>query len=404
MSRCGKGFLILLLVILYCERKEYLNPYDPINLPPAPYLQEPQDDSTSVDNPPHFHWDVSEDTLNPFYGEPLIYELRVDTTDEFSDTVYNITNHLWSSLSPEHLFGDNTYYWQTRARYIDGGWSEWSPAWKFDVLFPLVASCAVTATGDMVSANDRIYMATNGDLAIINISNPHTPYLVQTYHDSALAFNHLFISGQYLYVTHTGYYGSISVYNLENPDQPVLTNSLTLHIPGDFWIDNDRAYVLCDHIPIVIDITDSDSLIIVDTLPGYGNHIVVDNDYAYVGGNGIYIIDLQSGNTVATLSTYTNKLHINEHYLFVASNPTMIYDIISPANPVQVNCIEKIAYHIITAGDYLFLGFNSMYIYDISTMNDPVYIGKTRFLEGPFCIHGTLLSSGYPEYSVIKYE
>lgn len=405
MSRCSKGFLVLLFFFLFCERKEYLNSYDPINLPPAPYLIEPQNDSTSVENPPHFYWDIIEDTLNPFFGDPLVYELRADTTETFSDPVYSITNIANTSLWPYHLFGDNTYYWQTRARYVDGGWSAWSPAWKFDVQFPLIASCAVTATGDMATAHDRVYMVSNGDLAIINASNPYSPYLVQIYQDSAVTFTHIFVSGQYLYATDYSNNGNLTVFSLANPDQPSYISYLSLYYPGDLWIENNRAYVLCSEYPVVIDIINADSLVIIDTLPGNGYHIVIDNDHAYVSSYYIYIINLPSGTVTAVIQTNTNGLYVNDHYLFVAGYPTKIYDISNPANPVHVSNIEQTSNYLIVSDNYLFLSNNEdLHFYDISTISEPTYIGICRILRGPFCINGAYLCTGYPEYSVVKYE
>ncbi|MCX7996087.1 MAG: DUF4962 domain-containing protein, partial [candidate division WOR-3 bacterium] len=155
-----KKIVVLMVLSLGCEHKKFLNPYDPINLPPAPELQHPEDNFVSPDNPPFFQWDLKEDTLNPFYGSDIIYEIQISTDSNFFSALFLSMITDYKIYLPSKLFCDSIYYWRVRARYLETDWGEWSKVNKFKVRFPVVGALSIPPhSNDMIIHQNYAFIA-----------------------------------------------------------------------------------------------------------------------------------------------------------------------------------------------------------------------------------------------------
>lgn len=96
-------------------------------LTPAPTLLRPGDGVVS--------WDG---TGILFEWLPLVdvdkYQIRIDDNGDFSSPSYNLKTNGTTWISPATAdFAEAGYYWQVRARGIDGLWGPWSGVWAFQI-------------------------------------------------------------------------------------------------------------------------------------------------------------------------------------------------------------------------------------------------------------------------------
>ncbi|RKZ21485.1 hypothetical protein DRQ18_04380 [bacterium] len=112
----GRKTGLFLLLLLSCSRKEFNNPYDPINWPGPPVLISPV--GVVKYNPPEFRW-KSDSVATSFI-------LTVSSTRNFTDTLLSTTipaiRILKTSYIPSCIFqGDlDTLYWRLKAVNDEG--------------------------------------------------------------------------------------------------------------------------------------------------------------------------------------------------------------------------------------------------------------------------------------------
>lgn len=102
--------IIILILLTACTHREFNNPYDPANYPPAPVLLSPG--GMVRENPPEFRWEVEE--------PPASYLFIISPCPDFSDTLYkrviNDTS-LSQTLIPDiSLCSSDTFWWKVCAR------------------------------------------------------------------------------------------------------------------------------------------------------------------------------------------------------------------------------------------------------------------------------------------------
>jgi hypothetical protein len=416
MCRYCKIF-ILILVLFCCEHKEFSNPYDPINLPPPPYLLNPGNDSLCTQNPPTFQWELIEDTLNPMYGESLIYHIQIAVDANFNSIIDAC------SLSPsayyilyDNYFGDKTYYWRVRAKYVDGGWGEWSDTYGFTVRFPVISTLPdISNSGDMTVNQNNAFLAQTNELTIIDISNPYAPALLNTFVDTTTYFSYLFASGGYLYTTNSNYTdGSFSVYDLTNPAHPQLMDRYALPTvcPAKLWIAENRAYVCSMNNNIFIfDISNPESVYVETELHTYGYDIRVHQNYAYVlTGWTCQVWDLTNYSMITAISIDGNPqtMCISNNYLYIGGSKIWIYDISTPHSISLINTIYNNSYTLCARNHYLFSISNpydySLYLYSVEDVLQPQQLGEVRWVRYQLGIHQHFIYVENPSFFIVRYE
>jgi len=411
---------IALLLLLWCEHKKFLNPSDPENLPPAPVLLFPVDDTTSNQNPPYFQWEIEEDTLNPLCGEQLVFELQIDNNQDFSSVEFVDSNIDYESYMPSFHCGEGNYYWHARTQYLNGSWGTWSETRKFDVRFPVVGACDISASyADIVVSQNFAFLAYYNVLKIIDISNPCAPQLLATIADSITNFDYIFVSGNYLYATHHSD-GCFSIYDITNPANIVFLKRLELppgYGPVDLWVENEKAYI-CSYYNydiLVFDVSDPDSVFIADSLPTFGEQIIAEGNYAYIlKGGGMDIVNLADNTIISSIFLDGGNLQsfwIQSGYAFIAGDEIWIYDISNPYSPSLRSNVNTPGFSITAANNYLFFNCSKydMYnyvlaIYDISNPSNLTELGNVYNTAN----HGEIFADDdfvyTTDFLIIKYE
>lgn len=414
MRRLGKIF-ILAITVLGCEHKKFLNPYDPINFPPTPMPLLPANNSTSTQNPPYFQWDIEEDSLNPLYGEPMVFEIQIDNNSHFSSVEFCDSNVYYKAYLLYYHLGEGNLYWRVRAKYLAGGWGEWSEVFNFNAKFPLVGSYNISTYGDIVINQGLAFLACGNNLNIIDISDPYNPELITTFTDS-ITFDHIFVANNYLYsiyVLYPEYEGKFSVYNIAAPLNPELLGRYLLqnNRPWGLWVEGTKGYI-CTHYynTLIFDVSNPESLFIIDSLLVSGYEIIVKQNYAYIlNSYKMDIADL-SNNTIVSSVNFSGGAHsfwISENYACIAGTNTWIYDISDPANPALIYTINKESSKIFASTNFLFfyyIGYSSLLIYDISEPSKPEELGTIRNVSGQLYADSNFVYITYPYFAIFRYE
>jgi hypothetical protein len=416
--------IIVILAIIHfrCEHKKYLNPYDPENLPPAPSLLSPVAGITTIQNPPDFAWILREDITNPLYGEQLVYEIQMSNDQNFSSIHFDDSTIYTEEYLPYKHIGEGNQYWRVRAQYIHGGWGEWSEIRNFDVKFPVIGSCDIWFQDDIAIKDNLIFLACDNTLSIIDISNPSNPHLIGTYSESNTIFNYIFVVDNYLYTTgcytYPSYQPSFSIYNIANPIHPILLDQFVFYndSPLDLWVENEKAYICREGNSILVfDVSNPESMFVVDSLPVPGKKICIENNYAYILFNTvIYIFDLATGTTISSIhpvGSFVQSFSISDNYAYIVGSSTWIYDISNSYNPFMVSTIYNSGYAIAAAKNFLFFtSFTAEYpllsleIYNIIDPSIPEHMGSIRYVYGEIIADENYVYTAEPNFLIIKYE
>jgi len=420
MHKLGK-IALLITVILACEHKEFLNPYDPINFPPAPQPVFPGNNELCTTNPPPFEWTVDEDTLNPLYREAMNYELQISADYNFSSIVFSDSNISFNAIIPNIHFSEGNLYWRVRAKYTNGGWGDWSYAYQFQVLFPLLGFCDLDYAGnyDITQQQSYIYIAAqSAGLRIADISDPYAPGLCCSFYDSSISFNGLFVQNNYLYTISTSP-SRFTIYDIQNPRNPIKLDSYDEPFAEfvDLWVSSNRAYVCCYWYYVkVFDVSNPDSIFSLGSLDFDAKEVVIQDNYAFFlkRNYSFCIFNILTNTTIATVDCgkYTYSLWVLNNNLFITTDDQiLIYDTADPANPVLISTVDNLGINIniYALDNRLFFttyatGTPSMMIYDITDISNPLELGSIRHIDGRFCAKNGCIYTCTPSLSVFSYD
>ncbi|MEO0162240.1 MAG: hypothetical protein ABIL39_08890 [candidate division WOR-3 bacterium] len=404
--------IVLVIIIFGCEHKKFFNPHDPANLPPPPELLYPEDNSIFMDNPPFFQWDLKEDSLNPFYGGDITFELQVNTNSDFNGAPSFSCITSYCIYLPVKLFGDSTYYWRVRAKYNETDWGEWSKVNRFRVRFPAVGTLSIPHyNDDMILHLNYAFIAHLPGLYVIDITNPSNPQMVCFYSDTISQFSKIAIKEYNLYAI-GGY--KLGEYDMHNVSSPLPKRYLTLpYSARDLVLWGNFIYATTWAQTYKINAVDPDSLYIVDSFSCSGSLIDVKDNYLFILDAVIlYIIELTTNNiSTRHLPGTASSLWFSENYCFIAGNKVWVYDITEPLNPILVTTIDKSAYTISASGRYLFFStydyqyqINVLCIYDVSNISNPQYLATIKYCGGLIGTDGNFIYLTEQAFYVIKYE
>jgi len=235
----------------------------------------------------------------------------------------------------------------------------------------------------------------NGDpgIAIVNVSYPAAPYLVNTLGTYAQNDTYgLFVAGDYAYLG--AQEKGLLVADVSNTASPAFTSS---YVELDFFpravaASGDYAYVLDQYFGFrVMDITTAPAPTLLATvdLPGGAFKAVLDGGLAYVADNagGLQIVDIADPNTPEIIGSIMpfgtqDDVDVQGTFAYLAS-PTRGLQIVDVSDPTTPSLRGEInppgtTRGVAVDGDHAYLAcqFNGLQVADITNPDDPNIIGE----------------------------
>jgi hypothetical protein len=278
--RGEKSFVWLILcsvlMLAGCNRKEFTNPNDPINKPPAPVLIYPVDDTLVYDNPPRFFdWFEAETALCP---EGATYEFVCAEDADFANPLIKINCHC-SDCHPSSPLLKEHSFWKVRAKAkesSENAWGEWSGTQSFRQRFPLIEGYEDIPGGNGIFTSDGYaYVTDYSNLHILDVKNPTRPEFLGSFRDSLVDyFGTVGKHGDYLYVAcenyRSGYYQYwFRVYSVSDPSSPVFMGACSLNFdysPSSIAISYPAVYIRQSDYLGTVNISDPENPLVVETL------------------------------------------------------------------------------------------------------------------------------------------
>ncbi len=331
--------VFIILCFIGCNRKDFLNPTDPINFPLPPILAYPTGDILIYDNPPTFYWGLIDTSFD------LVYEIQGAENSTFDNPIFSTIVYSYGDTvcfyQPDELLKEHCF-WRVRARVggaSDKAWGEWTTG-SFYERFPLVAEYEDIPEGNKIIIKDNYayVMDKPQTFHILDVSNPAEPEFISSFTDSVVSnFYDIKKEGNYLYLTcrNINYDYFLRIYSISNSSSPQFTGACSLrYSPGCLAVSYPAVYIEQDYGTIaIIDISDP-------TNPFEANSIDIDyNIYGIV---------------------------IKENYLLVfTSSQIKVYNITNPFYPYLINNYSHYIDKFCISGDTLF-ATNNNYPYNIT--------------------------------------
>jgi hypothetical protein len=251
-------------------------------------------------------------------------------------------------------------------------------------------------------------------IGIIDISSPENPTLAGRVVMFDERGSSIYVAGDYAYLG--TYMGSLNIYDISDPTNPIIVSSIIVEPPGAnsdglqaISLTGNFAYTIGSQGLYVVDITDllSPSVIIRNRQNSY-NDIDIVEDYAYaVGGSTIAIFDVSSPAIPVMTSRFSTRYPT---FLGVGASTTLAcvaandffqtYDVSNPDTTILIGSVGDTydSYDdIAVSGNYIYTPHNDPYVgsfrvIDISDRSHPVYIDSCENLYGS---RNVFVSGGY---------
>ncbi len=262
---------------------------------------------------------------------------------------------------------------------VTGHWWEDKELQMIDIsnpVEPVTIERAATDLGPTTPVvNGYAYSIDNGDLRILDVSNPATLTQVGVYPTSSAIVNEIVTRGNFAYLTirrHSLNNWQLAVLDLSNPTRPRQVDSYilspgqdTLDLPSpDLALIDDYLYLFSADAGLrIFDISEPSQLVEVKIDQGItGEHLALGNGYAYVVGRGLQSLGISDP----------------------ATPVLQILDISDPANPVMVGTTKMGLFGIrwsiweIAVDDnyaYLIDDVVGLRVIDISNPTAPIEVG-----------------------------
>jgi len=214
-----------------------------------------------------------------------------------------------------------------------------------------VGEIPLSGAWDVVVKNDYAYVADRyGGLKIIDISNPSTPTLVNTY-DTPGEAHGIDLSGNYAYIA--DFDGGLRIINISNPNSLIEEGYYNTSYTHDVKVLNNYAYIATNDPALeIINISNPNS----PSRIGFYNSgtgasgIAINGNYAYLNeSSGMRIIDI--GNPVTPTAKDYHSLNFslgsfsvqgNYAYVPASHDGLKILDVSDPDNISEVGYYDKI--------------------------------------------------------------
>ncbi|MDH5185736.1 MAG: hypothetical protein OEZ20_03980 [candidate division WOR-3 bacterium] len=380
-----KIFLILIIFLFACEHKKFKNPVDPNNYPPAPILISPANDILIPENPlSRFHWQIKEDSTNVLFGEPMDCKLEIATDENFSNAESIIIPFdIWEPYS--RFFGDSTYYWRVSTRYRGGIWGEPSEIFSFRVKFPIINETEFNGLDFEIKDNYLLLADDSNSIKIFDITDPAAPIYLRKFDPPNFSASFLFLNDRYLYTIDRDYGGSFCIIDINDPLDPLLLTKFNTPNSEKFWVSGNRAYIVYGWKIKVLDVTNPESVYLVDSLGGFDiRDIAVKNNYLYLlSSYGFYIIDLNYDSIISTLDIYSgNQFYLDGDYAYIISSEFNIVNIADPLQPIIEATLDLLGNFVYKKDNFVFIGpypgENLLKIFDVTDIRSPITCGQIK--------------------------
>ncbi len=322
------------------------------------------------------------------------------------------------------------------AYVVNAGTSDNLQIW--DVAYPqspsLVGSVSVGNDPQNIQVAGRyVYIAHSGsqDLYVVDVSSPATPYVVGTLNLGANGDTDLFLAGSYLY---TNKINGFNVVDISNPISPTIVTSVTeagstvgsgIYIQGQYLYVNTVDFKLS-----IYNIANPvQPILTTSTFTGVdGRRVVVNGSNAFVTGNNgnLAIVNIASSTAPTLDATYSGSMYgyglaKAGRYLYVSSGSDgalRIMDVSSSTSPYLISSVSlaggasegttvagRYAYVTDAVNDKLSIvdvkgfetnGFNagSAEIGSLQILNDAAIAGRLYLNGGLFVGAGGIMSQG----------
>ncbi|MCK4307645.1 hypothetical protein KAW50_05400 [candidate division WOR-3 bacterium] len=378
-------YKLLLGVLLFigCNRKDFLNPNDPINSPSPPILIYPTGNMLVYDNPPRLYWVLLDTSFD------VVYEVQGAENSNFNNPIFSmiissdgdtVCYYMSEGLLKEHCF------WRVRAKAegaSDNAWGEWASG-SFWERFPLIAEYVDIPGGDeIIIRDDYAYIIDDRTFHILDVSDPAEPEFIESFTDSSVnRFHEIEKEGNYLYLScrdiHYDYF--LQIYSISNPSSPQFTGACSLrYSPNYLAISYPAVYVGQPSNVAIVDISDPAN-------PFVANSIEV--DYSIRG------------------------LAVKKNYLILfTSSKIKVYDITDPFHPsIANNYSYSYMDEFCISGDTLFVA-DDYYTYDVTIFDISALpaIKKTSSFSSDYsfsdmCFSDNCLVGRHSSYTICIFE
>jgi len=217
------------------------------------------------------------------------------------------------------------------------------------------------------------------DISNITSTSPVPLGFMETY----TAYNPVFsVSGIYAYIPNED--GDLMIINVEHPESPYLVNTVDLPVTdiSGIVISSGYAYLtVADNGLYILDIDPPQTASVLKQVFCSALDVVVSNGYAYIAGydSGFHIIDvdpIDSAYLVKTVNTlgYAYQVSVSGNYAYVAEKESgiQIIDISIPESAYVLNTVvtQDDANDVISDGEYAYVADND-YLLEIIDVNPP---------------------------------
>ncbi len=235
---------------------------------------------------------------------------------------------------------------------------------------------------DVEVAGNTAYISSLSGGAVIDVSDPTAPSLI-TY-DAALEGRKLYVSGNLCFVAH--YTDGIKVVDIGDPAVPALVHQYTTVEPAydvafnghDIYLVDGSSFEIIEFFkptyPVTIDCGGSATSPVAFDIEGNTAYVV------HSGGMQVY--DISDPSNLSQIGSYTNTDWIHDivvrgDYAYAAGLDSMyIFDVSDPTAPHRVCDMEGTMLGLDVAGDYAYFVGGGLYIYSIATPTYYSYVGQ----------------------------
>jgi hypothetical protein len=226
---------------------------------------------------------------------------------------------------------------------------------------------------------------------IFNISNPRNPQNVGEFLGQN-AINDIGICDEYAYLCETNV---LEVINVSDPSSPVLINTYNIDAYGIYFSGNTAYFSIPTTGLMFLNVTNP---VIPDTLSIIRSGEVVNNVYlvnnrAYLacGKGGLFIYDISDPENPISLGRYdtpysARAVAVQGDYAYIADYYTLqIANISNPADPTFASSINQYAYDVVVEGSYVYYssnaGYNGLHIANIIDPTNPIFVGSREIQD-----------------------
>jgi hypothetical protein len=247
----------------------------------------------------------------------------------------------------------------------------------------------------------RRYELSDQHIAIVDISNPAEPVMAGSYSTPYEPVNQLHTENGYLFTLDdtSNWENTIYISDLSSPANPVEISSYASHggFISDVYVFDNYAYVIGPQI-FIVDVTDENNPVVLgrtDTrywgakIDNYGAYIYLVGEF--IGGMPIYnVSDPNSPQMVATFNTPVESnfrnLEVVDNLIYVAGGDQglLVLDISDPASPelieqVEISAPEVFVSSVCVSGNYCYSTFcgSGLKIFNISDPRNLILVNDT---------------------------